>query len=722
MTVEDSRNDDIPTRPPVVPIGTDGYVQWDRLPLHRIGVRAYMRSTFDRAGNNLSGDGGHFLYQEADDRNVVLDERGPGVLYFVRTNHFHGSPWLYEIDGSPHIVTETGTHNPVGADQRDETPVFEPVHAFPRGLNYTWRDTQGGDIMQTPMPFQRSLRYALGRTYFGTSYAIIHRFAVGDDNFTRPLESWKADSPEPAAGELVESAGSVIAPVDDLEFVRGEVTLAVGPTPIAEVTGRRSVRMLEFAVDESDAERFGAARLRVFWDGAASPSIDAPIALFFGVGHLFNVDDRRFLSRGLMANVEYHGSRVTLRCYWPMPFLGHARIEIVGADGIALEFAVGHEDFDAPAGHFGYFHATYTDHQEAVQGKYIQFLDTDEVEGGGPWAGHLVGLSWIFTHSGRVMPTVEGHPRFILDDSRTPQGVGTGTEEFAGGGSHWRGGNYSSLGLYGHPVGRMGGRIGDDPRELINSAYRYLLADLVPFGRRAVLELKHGSHNDGREHYEGVAYWYGTNDASLILTDTVDVCAGGPTHGLVSSDAQPPYELTSRFENGPHEDYFAQNEYYPEHTGMARSSVGVTEFDADILPENLGLMLRRRFDFRYPNQLARVSVCADGEWHEVGEWYSPGSSTMVLSAPWGDTGDFTEDELLPPQHVVLSSEKHWKEDEFLIAARFTAGQSRVRIRLEHIPVERDLHPGFPFPERSCWSEGIYFVFSYRLPTATLRRA
>jgi hypothetical protein len=83
--------------PPIIPIGLDAYRMWDRLAYHRIGVRAYMRSTYDRQGNNRTADASHFLYQESNDYNVTLDVRGPGVLYFKRTNHWHGSPRHYEV-------------------------------------------------------------------------------------------------------------------------------------------------------------------------------------------------------------------------------------------------------------------------------------------------------------------------------------------------------------------------------------------------------------------------------------------------------------------------------------------------------------------------------------------------------------------------------------------------------------------------------------------------
>ncbi|MCB0664265.1 MAG: hypothetical protein KDC80_00510, partial [Saprospiraceae bacterium] len=60
----------------------DAYLQWDRLPYQTIGMRAYMRSTYDRTGNNRRADASHYLYQESDTFNVALDVKNPGILYF----------------------------------------------------------------------------------------------------------------------------------------------------------------------------------------------------------------------------------------------------------------------------------------------------------------------------------------------------------------------------------------------------------------------------------------------------------------------------------------------------------------------------------------------------------------------------------------------------------------------------------------------------------------
>src|SRR2546430_1033742 len=126
-----------------IPVGLDAYLLWDRWPEQRIGMRAYMRSTYDRAGGNEGADASHFLYQLADDFNVTLDVEGQGVLYFARYNHWHGSPWHYVVDGTDHLVQESSS-----ADPTNPVPgsVFMPEQLFPRPLTWTWDVTKRADL------------------------------------------------------------------------------------------------------------------------------------------------------------------------------------------------------------------------------------------------------------------------------------------------------------------------------------------------------------------------------------------------------------------------------------------------------------------------------------------------------------------------------------------------------------------------------------------------
>ena len=143
-----------------------------------------------------------------------------------------------------------------------------------------------------------------------------------------------------------------------------------------------------------------------------------------------------------------------------------------------------HAPFTDPPNHVGYFHATYRDHPAPELGQDLVLLDTAKTEGGGDWSGSFVGTSFIFSHDA-VLTTLEGDPRFFFDDSRTPQAQGTGTEEWGGGGDYW-GGRNMTLPFAGHPGRRASARAGEGRRSTsIQSAYRFLLADLMPFGKNA---------------------------------------------------------------------------------------------------------------------------------------------------------------------------------------------------------------------------------------------
>lgn len=724
--------DNTASQAPAIPVGDDAYLQWDRLPYHRLGVRARMQSTYDRTGGNRDADASHFLYQQADDFNVTLDVRGPGTLYFVRTNHHHGSPWHYEVDGKDHIIKESATDDPVGADRRLSDSTFLPAELFPHPLVWTWPDTKGADLMWRPIPFRDSLRLAYSRTFYGTGYYIYHQVADANDGLSRPIESWDRSPPDPNVVELFARAGTDVAPIGEgVASTNGSLELRPGrwvqvPVPQKEPA---MIRAIKLSAPRDKAFEFGKCRLRVTWDNRWHPSIDAPLALFFGAGQLHNDDDREFLVRGLPMVVRYSENRVHLECYWPMPYFRDASIEIEnrGAETINdVRYGVRTTPYQGPTNHVGYFHATYSDCPEPIAGRDVNFLDTSHAEGGGSWGGHFVGMSWTFTDRGNLR-TLEGDPRFFFDGSRTPQAQGTGTEEWGGGGDYWGGRNMTTP-LAGHPVGREFGKHRND-RDLVNSAYRFLVADFFPFGNRAVIGLEHGGGNTSTERYSGVAYWYGSPSPTLVQTDELNVCneADAKAHDYRSPSAEHPYQLVSRYEWGPDSDapgWWHEKEaaaggarlYFPAERDQTRTMRGVSEFTMRLDPDNLGVLLRRKFDYQYPNQRAKVSVRPAGSeqaWELVGEWYTAGSNTCVHSRPGGD--NFSPAELAPTEHNVVTSNRRWREDEFLIPRRLTQQVERLEIRIEHVSDDRELHPGHPFPAKSAWSESRYWAFCYRLP-------
>ena len=269
------------------------------------------------------------------------------------------------------------------------------------------------------------------------------------------------------------------------------------------------------------------------------------------------------------------------------------------------------------------------------------------------------------------------------------------------------------------------------------------MADLMPFGKNARIQLEHGGLNQSAEHYKTVAYWYGSPGATLVKSDELNVgdTASERAHHYVSSDASKPYEITSRYEWGP--DLYltgaaGQILYplgfrsltqpdlpgadganvvvaFPAHKDTGRKTTNWSEFTLKLESKNFGVMLRRKLDYQFPNQRAKVSIAdvsdpqripAEFDWKPAGVWYLAGANTCVYSDPKGEPGE--------TQHHVQTSNRRFRDDEFLLPRDLTEGRSAIRVRVEFTPVLRPLFPGHPFPELA-WSELRYDAWCFVLP-------
>jgi hypothetical protein len=484
-----------------------------------------------------------------------------------------------------------------------------------------------------------------------------------------------------------------------------------------------TLRKLSFSVPRERAISFGRAWLRITWDDRKLPSIDAPVALFFGAGTLYNRDGREYLVKAFPTYVRYGAQNVELACFFPMPFFKSARIELVGSpdesiDGLA--WSVRYLPLKSSPSELGYFHATYRDHPNPQLGQDLVLLDTCQAEGGGDWSGNFVGTSWIFSERA-FLGTLEGDPRFFFDDSQTPQAYGTGTEEWGGGGDYW-GGRNMTLPFAGHPAGARNEKEAKDELDKIESAYRFLLADLMPFGKNAVIRLEHGGVNESKEHYQTVAYWYGAPAPALVKTDELKVGdpASEQAHRYVSPQACAPYEITSRYEWGADTVREKGREtngvpgvvVYPPHPDQGRKTTGSSEFTLKLNPNNLGVLLRRKLDYIFPNQRAEVFVAeggknpAESDWKPAGTWYLAGANTCVYSNPKGELG--------ATEHNVQTSNRRFRDDEFLVPRQLTEGRSSIRVRVKFTPVNIPLFPGHPLAELA-WSEIRYDAYCFVLP-------
>jgi hypothetical protein len=73
-----------------------------------------------------------------------------------------------------------------------------------------------------------------------------------------------------------------------------------------------------------------------------------------------------------------------------------------------------------------------------------------------------------------------------------------------------------------------------------------------------------------------------------------------------------------------------------------------------------------------------------------------------------------KDELGATQHNIQTSNRRFRDDEFLIPRGLTKGKKDIWVRVKFTPVNRPLFPGNPVGDRA-WSEIRYVAYCYVLP-------
>jgi Protein of unknown function (DUF2961) len=584
-----------------------------------------------------------------DGQRVLFDQLGPGIVTFMRMQQEYGGPWNLYLDGTHAATIAAG-------DLGQTDPAGFPASAFPYPLSLNPNQSQGSSIVAAAIPFQRSIVWAAdGRN--GNFYALYRKLPYGTS-----LPAWSSASVDDVVG-LLRQAGGDIAP-RDIPSRRGAVDLAGGAaTPIATLAGPSQIRAITFRVPDAGKVQFGNARLRIYWDGQASPSVDAPIKFLAGDGAGVYQPADRPLVRGWLANATGDGHTfMDFNLYWPMPFSVSARIEITADAPIEnVVWSIRYEPFtDAPAW-WGTFHATYTSVLVPASGEDLTFLD---VTGSGKIVGTVVNFS-------ATDSTLEGDPRIYIDDNQTPQIQVTGTEEWGLGGEYWNGGMQTSLPLGGLPSSTSNPAGADHDGAAL---YRFLIADSVPFNRRVVIRWEHGGANESTYPYRAVVFWYGVPVQTALLSDELRPAdASSASAHQYSAPGASRYQFTAAY------DYLIHS---PLSTLEGVSSTTASSFTLAIDPHNVGTFLRRTFDYCVPSQ--RADIYVDGQF--AGTWYSAGVADRIDAD---------------------GHRRCWREEEFPLPTVLTAGKSSITVRVAFVPTAD--------PPNHAWTEFRYQVYSFVMP-------
>jgi len=250
-------------------------------------------------------------------------------------------------------------------------------------------------------------------------------------------------------------------------------------------------------------ERFHLKRLvlRMFWDDETTPSVEAPIGDFFGLG----LGDY-FLYQSVPLSV---GADNALNSFFPMPFQKHARITVTNEGRARVDAFYFNIDYRSlahplPDGTL-YFHAQYRQCTPCIaiggnsknltgENNYVWM----EATGRGHFAG--VTMSVIENADGWWG---EGDDMFFVDGEKLPSINGTGTEDYFLGAWDF-GGKSFAYGLFGAP------QVGPERQGSHWSVYRFHLDSPITFTKSLRATIEHGTADDRGDNYYSVAYWYQT--------------------------------------------------------------------------------------------------------------------------------------------------------------------------------------------------------------------
>ena len=158
--------------------------------------------------------------------------------------------------------------------------------------------------------------------------------------------------------------------------------------------------------------------LRIYWDGAETPSVECPVGDFFASGW------GKFSQVSSLAVCVNPGS--AFNCYWEMPFRKRCRITLtyIGIDEkMMVYYQINYALTEVPE-HAAYFHAQFRRVNPLPYKEVYTILDG--IKGQGQYVGTY--MAWGVNNTGWWG---EGEIKFYLDgDQELPTICGTGTEDY----------------------------------------------------------------------------------------------------------------------------------------------------------------------------------------------------------------------------------------------------------------------------------------------------
>lgn len=289
---------------------------------------------------------------------------------------------------------------------------------------------------------------------------------------------------------------------------------------IAEVDGPGIIKHIWITIGSLEPQHLKKIVIRMYWDNEESPSVEAPIGDFFGLGLGRYVSyESKFLSVA---------SQRALNCSFEMPFRKSARITVTNEgfmEILAFYYNIDWEKHNSLPENTAYFHAQYRQATPTKGWTDDWTLNSDSIiinkvnktgennyvilEANG--RGHYLGVTHsIVQNQGDWWG--EGDEMIFIDGAEQPQIHGTGSEDYYLGAFCYGGCGLNVLGgtnkeefsysEYGNPVN------GGDNRGALWTVYRYHSESPIVFNKSIRVTMEHGHANHRSDNYYTVAFWY----------------------------------------------------------------------------------------------------------------------------------------------------------------------------------------------------------------------
>lgn len=432
-------------------------------------------SSYDRNGGN--NDLGYYYGTDANGWKLLCDATGPGVLTeFWWTKQGASDAWMCRI-----YINDT------------LAPVVEvPLNQLCGGLEpFVWPladSTAGGNYSYLPIPFQNRLRI----TYSGQSaiyyHATVRSYPPGTivENFTMPPSDTYLAKRDSLAARFITPETPAYQEWPYSSESHSLQIPAHSTQELLNYTGRGTCRRMFLGIADHAQATLENVWVKVYTDSYPFPDLEGPISTLFGAA--LGWRPYRSAVTGMIGDSIYLNL--------PIPFRSRFKVDVSNETGTSQSVALIAEIVPQTAEEQGPFKlcGIYSEQNPTIAWNPFPVFD---IRSAGTYVGMLMDMQAIASNN-----VLEGDEALSFNGESDPSWRGTGTEDYFNGGYYWTNndGVVVPSQLAYHGCIRYAGSTA--------AAYRWHIADAIPFQTRLAMTFEVGPWNNLYGHYRSIAFAY----------------------------------------------------------------------------------------------------------------------------------------------------------------------------------------------------------------------